>query len=46
MNYIAGFLYLTFNDEILAYKAFDKVMNLYFKDMYINDFQKLVIFWS
>ncbi|CAD8164735.1 unnamed protein product [Paramecium pentaurelia] len=43
MNYIAGYLYLNFQDQVIAYKAFDKMMNLYFKDLYINDFSKLKI---
>ncbi|CAD8074805.1 unnamed protein product [Paramecium primaurelia] len=43
MNYIAGYLYLNFQDQEIAYKAFDRMMNLYFKDLYINDFSKLKI---
>ncbi|CAD8065271.1 unnamed protein product [Paramecium primaurelia] len=43
MNYIAGYLYLNFQDQVIAYKAFDRMMNLYFKDLYINDFSKLKI---
>ncbi|CAD8161073.1 unnamed protein product [Paramecium octaurelia] len=43
MNYIAGYIYLTFQDQVTAYKAFDRMMNLYFKDLYINDFSKLKI---
>ncbi|CAD8075378.1 unnamed protein product [Paramecium sonneborni] len=43
MNYIAGYLYLNFQDQEIAYKAFDRMMNLYFKDLYVNDFSKLKI---
>ena len=42
MNYIAGYLYLTFNNESTTYIVFDKVMELYFKPIFMNDFQKLV----
>ncbi|CAD8173883.1 unnamed protein product [Paramecium pentaurelia] len=41
MNYIAGYLYLIYQDQEIAYKAFDRMMNLYFKELYINDFSKL-----
>ncbi|KAM3131378.1 hypothetical protein pb186bvf_016560 [Paramecium bursaria] len=41
MNYIAGYLYLTFNNESTTYIVFDKVMELYFKPIFMNDFQKL-----
>ncbi|CAD8088108.1 unnamed protein product [Paramecium sonneborni] len=43
MNYIAGYLYLIFQDQETAYKAFDRMMNLYFKDLYLNDFSNLKI---
>lgn len=47
MNYIAGlvitslslgYLYLTFNDEQVTYKVFDKIMRSHFKDLFIKDF--------
>ncbi|CAD8130127.1 unnamed protein product [Paramecium sonneborni] len=35
------YLYFTFEDQEIAYKIFDRMMNLYFKELYINDFSKL-----
>ena len=37
MNYIAGYIYLIFKDEKLAYNLFDKVMDKYFVPIFINE---------
>ncbi|CAK73696.1 unnamed protein product (macronuclear) [Paramecium tetraurelia] len=41
MNYIVGYLYLTFEDEEVTYIAFDYIMNNYFSQYFENEFEML-----
>jgi hypothetical protein len=41
MNYLAGYLFLSFRDEEMTYKAFDRVMNRHFKTLFLKDFEQM-----
>lgn len=43
MNYIVGYLYLTFEDEEVTYIVFDYIMRNYFARYFENEFELLVI---
>ncbi|KRX01411.1 Rab-GTPase-TBC domain [Pseudocohnilembus persalinus] len=43
MNYIAGYLYLIIKDETETYKQFHVIMNMYFQDLFTNQFERLKI---
>lgn len=42
MNYIVGYLYLTFEDEEITYIVFDYIMRNYFARYFENEFEMLV----
>lgn len=45
MNYIVGYLYLTFEDEEVTYIVFDYIMRNYFARYFENEFEMLVILY-
>lgn len=42
MNYLAGYMYLTFEDEEVAYKIFEIAMKNHFFQYFIKDFEMMV----
>jgi hypothetical protein len=45
MNYLAGFMFLVIMDEAETYKAFDILINKYFKDMFENEFERIKLMY-
>ena len=41
MNYVAGFLYIQLLNEQETFKVFHIIMNLYYREMFTNQFSKL-----
>jgi hypothetical protein len=43
MNYLAGYFFLLFNDEQIAYRAFDKIMERNFRKIWSRDFEDMKV---
>ncbi len=43
MNYLAGYLYIKTKDEKKAYRIFEHLMEIRFKELFLNEFEELKI---